>query len=86
MRRLRDIGESGLIARIERRLARATRSPRVRLGIGDDAALLRSRADEDWVTSSDALVEDVHFRTFGPETNVVSDRMPGRAVGCDEKR
>jgi thiamine-monophosphate kinase len=74
MRRLRDIGESGLIARIERRLARATRSPRVRLGIGDDAALLRSRADEDWVTSSDALVEDVHFRFANQAATTIGRR------------
>ncbi|MBS1104760.1 MAG: thiamine-monophosphate kinase [Deltaproteobacteria bacterium] len=32
------------------------------LGIGDDAALLRLRAGDDLAVSTDALVEDVHFR------------------------
>lgn len=34
----------------------------VRLGIGDDAAVLTPGPDEDWVVTQDALVEDVHFR------------------------
>ena len=37
------------------------------LGIGDDAALLRLRAGDDLAVSTDALVEDVHFR-FASET------------------
>jgi len=32
------------------------------IGIGDDAAVLRPRAGEDVVVSTDALVESVHFR------------------------
>ncbi|HXV36063.1 MAG TPA: thiamine-phosphate kinase, partial [Myxococcota bacterium] len=61
---LRDLGEFGLIARIERaaRAAGAVRSRGVVLGIGDDAAILRARPGEDWVVTTDAMVEGVHFR------------------------
>jgi thiamine-monophosphate kinase len=58
--RLRDRDEFELIARIER-IARH-RAPGVRLGIGDDAALLRLRPGEDVVVTTDAFFEDVHFR------------------------
>lgn len=68
---LRDLGEFGLIARIERAARR--RGPAVVLGIGDDAALLRPRPGEDVAVSTDALVEDVHFR-FATE----SPRNAGR--------
>jgi thiamine-monophosphate kinase len=61
MRRLMDVGEFGLIDRVER-LARGLRAPQVVVGIGDDAAVLRPRAGEDLVVSADALVEGVHFR------------------------
>ncbi len=60
--RLRELGEFGLIARIERAARRHRRGPTVVLGIGDDAALLRPRAGEDVALSTDALVEGVHFR------------------------
>jgi thiamine-monophosphate kinase len=63
--KLRDLGELGLIARIERLAGRA-RGAHVALGIGDDAALLRPRAGETWVLTTDACVEGVHFR-FGAE-------------------
>jgi len=60
--RLREIGETGLIERIARRAGPVRPGGPVVLGIGDDAALLRTRAGEDVVVSSDAMVEDVHFR------------------------
>ncbi|MBM4382919.1 MAG: thiamine-phosphate kinase [Deltaproteobacteria bacterium] len=62
--RIRDVGEFGLIARIEALSRRAFGSralPSVALGIGDDAALLRVRAGEQVVVTTDALVEGVHF-------------------------
>jgi thiamine-monophosphate kinase len=59
--KLRDLGEFGLIARIEA-LARPVRGERVVLGIGDDAALLRVRAGEAVALTTDALVAGVHFR------------------------
>ena len=61
MLRLSDVGEFGLIERIMRMIG-DEHSPRVVLGPGDDAALLRPPAGQDLVVSTDALVEDTHFR------------------------
>jgi thiamine-monophosphate kinase len=58
---IRDLGEFGVIARIERK-ARRVPSAGVVIGIGDDAAVLRPRSGEDVVVTTDALVENVHFR------------------------
>lgn len=60
-RTLSDLGEAALIERIARRAGRAPGSlwP---LAIGDDAAVLRPPADADLVLSTDAQVENVHFR------------------------
>ncbi|MFT5441292.1 MAG: thiamine-monophosphate kinase [Myxococcota bacterium] len=58
---LRQIGEFNLIARIAKRAAKL-KTPEIVLGIGDDAAILRPRRGEDLVVSTDALVENVHFR------------------------
>jgi thiamine-monophosphate kinase len=60
VRRVRDLGEFGLIERIAR-LAGPARGGVV-LGIGDDAAVLRLRRGEELVASVDAAVEGVHFR------------------------
>lgn len=61
-RRLRDLGEFELIARVARAAGRPPPRSGVVLGIGDDAALLRARRGEDVVVSADTFVEDVHFR------------------------
>ncbi|MDE0909076.1 MAG: thiamine-phosphate kinase [Myxococcota bacterium] len=61
MTTLAELGEFDLIARIKARASRL-HSRDVVVGIGDDAAVLRPRANEDLVVSTDALVEDVHFR------------------------
>ena len=61
--KLRDLGEFGLIERIERAARRSRVSTRgLVVGIGDDAAVLRPPAGEDWVVTTDALVEGTHFR------------------------
>lgn len=61
--KLRDVGEFGLIARVARRVARTRPHPAgVVLGMGDDAAILRPRRGEDVVVTTDAVVENVHFR------------------------
>ncbi|RJO70313.1 MAG: thiamine-phosphate kinase [Myxococcales bacterium] len=59
LRSLADVGEFGLIARLTRELA--TR-PEVALGVGDDAALLDIPRGYQLATTTDLLVEDVHFR------------------------
>ncbi len=60
---LAEVGEQGLVERI-RRLVQAQAGPQrhVSLGIGDDAAVLRMAPGEELVVSSDARVQDVHFR------------------------
>ncbi len=91
--RLRDVGEFGLVERIERAVARRPVDGGVVLGIGDDAAILRPRRGEDVVLTTDALVEDVHFRwqTTAPRTAgrravvaSLSDlaAMGARPLGC----
>lgn len=71
--RLSDLGENELIARIARRAGRAP-GGRWLLGIGDDAALLRGRAGEELVFSTDTLVEDVHFRFAREGPRVIGRR------------
>ena len=65
-RTLSELGESALIARIARRAGHAPNKDWP-LGIGDDAAILRPRPGTDVVLSTDAQVENVHFR-FGRDT------------------
>lgn len=65
-RTLADLGESALIRRIARRAGHPPGKSWV-LGIGDDAAILRTRPGEELVLSTDAQVEGVHF-LFDRET------------------
>jgi thiamine-monophosphate kinase len=73
--RVRDLGEFGLIERLQARIAARANvrfEPRARaaaqqlgtleLSIGDDAAVWRPRDAERQVITTDALVENVHFR------------------------
>ncbi|AJE04445.1 thiamine-phosphate kinase [Geobacter pickeringii] len=55
---LREIGEFGLIGRIA---SRVTTGPAVRIGIGDDAAATEPTPGRLILTTSDMLVEGVHF-------------------------
>ena len=57
--KLSDLGENGLLALI--REWTAASSPALRLGPGDDAALLAPSGEREIVVSTDAWVEDVHF-------------------------
>jgi thiamine-monophosphate kinase len=91
--RLSDLGEFGLIARIERAAAKLPVSRAVVLGIGDDAAVLRPRPGEDLVVTTDSLVENVHFRWSTQSARTVGRRalavnlsdlaaMGARPLGC----
>ncbi|MFQ5817995.1 MAG: thiamine-phosphate kinase [Terriglobia bacterium] len=51
---------------------RARRGRGVRVGIGDDAAVLAGSGREDWVVTTDLMIEDVHF---------LREAQPARAVG-----
>ena len=79
--KLRELGEFGLIRRIERE-ARRIQGDAVVLGIGDDAALLRAKAGEDVAVTSDAFVEGVHFR-FDHETPRIAGRRALAATLSD---
>src|SRR5436305_8518096 len=62
-RRVRDVGEFGLIDLLARTLPAEARSgPGVQIGIGDDAAVWQPHPGERVVVTTDSLVEDVHFR------------------------
>ena len=55
--------EVQLVERIAHALrTKNSRDHSVRLGIGDDAAVLKPSPNSEWVVSCDAFVEDVHFR------------------------
>ncbi|MDY0269125.1 thiamine-phosphate kinase [Trichloromonas sp.] len=57
--KLAELGEFGFIERIRRAVAGA---PGVVLGIGDDCAVLEMPAGERLLTSTDLLIEQIHFR------------------------
>jgi thiamine-monophosphate kinase len=60
-----------------RDMARGT--PRVFLGIGDDCAIYRPRANEDLLFTTDQMIEDVHFRkSQGPA--VIGERALARSL------
>jgi thiamine-monophosphate kinase len=60
--------ESRLIERVVRKLPSQIGGG-LRIGIGDDAAILRPRAGAEWVLTTDAFLENVHFllRVHPPE-------------------
>ena len=60
--KLSELGEFGLIDVLSERLASAATADGVVVGIGDDAAVTRTRSGAVVVSTTDALVEGVHFR------------------------
>ena len=63
--------ESQLVEKIARALSSGKRgTSRLRLGIGDDAAVLSPAGDTEWVLSCDAFLEHVHFhaKTHPPDS------------------
>lgn len=58
--RIERLGERGLIRRI--RASMGSTAPGVRVGIGDDAAVLEPTPGSWLLATTDLLVEDVHFR------------------------
>jgi thiamine-monophosphate kinase len=62
-RRVRDVGEFGLIELLAASLPADVRvAPDLRLGIGDDAAVWQPSPGEYVVVTTDSLIEEVHFR------------------------
>ena len=68
------------------RICRAINAPRspasvgIRLGIGDDAAVLRRSSGCEWVLSCDAFLEGVHFLTSKHAADSVGYKSLGRAT------
>lgn len=58
--KIEKTSEAQLIERIHRILGPAA-EPGLRIGMGDDAAVIRARPGSDWVVSTDAFLEDIHF-------------------------
>lgn len=58
---VRDVGELALIQRVRRSAARAA-GEGVRVGIGDDTAVLALSPDAVLLATTDLVVEDIHFR------------------------
>ena len=73
---IRQIGEAGLIERLTKRLGRV---PSVRVGIGDDAAVLDGPSGSRLLFASDMLVEGVHFT----RRDVPARRIGWKALACN---
>lgn len=77
----RKASEDELIERIAGRLGARRRAPStLRLGIGDDAAILRPGRGHDWVLSTDFSLENVHFRLATHPPAAVGYRALARAA------
>jgi thiamine-monophosphate kinase len=70
--------ESELIRQIRRRADRS--SGPVRIGIGDDCAVIRPRGGEDIVVTTDFSIEGVHFRRDWHPPESVGHRCLARAL------
>lgn len=74
---LQDLGEIEAIRRLARRLHGR---PDVRVGIGDDAAVVRvPGSDSDWALTSDPVIEGTHFRP-GERGRRVGHKAVGRVL------
>jgi thiamine-monophosphate kinase len=73
-----ELGELGLIERI--RAGGKTRNRAVRLGIGDDCAVLRVRPGEELVVTTDLCLEGRHFRRDWHSAESVGHRCLTRGL------
>ena len=76
---LMRIGEDELIDRIRRRIP-SSPGRAVRLGIGDDAAVIRSRPGTEWVFSCDQFLENVHFLVATHPPDAIGYKALARAT------
>jgi thiamine-monophosphate kinase len=77
-----DIGELALVNAIRARAAEILpkSSSRMRLGIGDDCALLRPKADEELAVTTDLSIEGRHFRLDWHPPESVGHRTLARGL------
>lgn len=73
------IGEDEVIDRIRRRIPSLPGGV-VRLGIGDDAAVIKARPGTEWVFSCDQFIENVHFLAAAHPPEAVGYKALARAV------
>jgi thiamine-monophosphate kinase len=72
-------GELAMLRQIRQRAA-IIRSPNVRVGIGDDCAVLRLRRDEEMVVTTDLSLEGRHFRLDWHPSAAVGHRTLARGL------
>lgn len=72
------MNEETLIERIRRRVP-SSPGGLLRVGIGDDAAVLRAPAGRDWVITCDPFLEDVHFLVNAHPPDAVGYKALARA-------
>src|SRR5271156_5896257 len=72
-------GELALIARL-RAMAAALPNPRVRLGIGDDCAILRPPAGHELLVTTDFSLEGRHFRRAWHPAASIGHRAMARGL------
>jgi thiamine-monophosphate kinase len=70
------VARPGEFELIERFVRGFPRGEGVRVGIGDDAAVLRPSRGEDLVATVDAVVEGVHFTRALPRRRWAGSRAP----------
>src|SRR5271156_4126001 len=81
VRKFRMMPERQLVKKIARALSSGKRgASRLRLGIGDDAAILSPGGRTEWVLSCDTFLEDVHFRMKTHPADSVGYKALARAV------
>lgn len=78
--KLRGLSEGALIAAIRRQALTLRRSPELRLGIGDDCAVLRPATGEEIVVTTDFTLEGVHFRREWHSPESVGHRCLARGL------
>jgi thiamine-monophosphate kinase len=74
---MRGLNEKALIAAIR---ARARGGAGLRVGIGDDCAVLRMRAGEEMVVTTDFSLEGLHFRREWHSPESVGHRCLARGL------
>jgi thiamine-monophosphate kinase len=70
--------EDKLIERVRRRFASTGKG--LRVGIGDDAAVLRPKRGAEWVITTDAFLENVHFLRKAHPAEAVGYKALARAT------
>ena len=73
-------GELALIERIRRRAEAGPKSRELRLGIGDDCAILQPRAGEEMVVTTDFSLEGRHFRRDWHAPEAIGHRALARGL------